>query len=382
MRQPPWIAAAAAAALATIAILANLGGTFDFARTYFLPLFAKPLPRAIAITIVALLALVASFWAGRVIAPRRQVDESWIITEGQFFGRIYRFLVTARRSVKVVGLPKDWIFPLVISVFVARRRDVRIEVVCTDGKHERYGLLENLGCVVHRVEETPIVCVLSDPQEFLYCRAAVQCPQGHYQDVFGRFLYGPLDYFVIKACNDQSAVSPLTLPGDAPRYVPQVQPVDDELLIKRLANVRLYDGAKFEIGDVEIEKVVPVSTQILTYKLLQVDELLKLYQTNGWSYFKTCGITLKNGQVSLLVPPVLEEHSGKLCVVEGHTRLFRLREKGVSRASVVIVRSVAHPLPMKPSKWSRVSVVDDKTERRNAQLARYIETSTHKNIWV
>jgi len=371
--------------LAAIGVVANFQGFLDFMQRYVWPLLAREVYLGPALMLLVAVSL-AAFGVGRRVGKQvPRPDVASILTEGQFLERFHIFLVSARDCIRVVGLTKDWIFPLVLSVFAARRRGVKIEVMCIDGTHERYRLLEYLGCTVHRVASVPVSGVLSDAGDILHSRVAMECPRRQRENIFGRYYYGSLDWHAINSVDTRfSAAIPTTdralAVGDA--YVPDLVEVQDDLLVERLSRVRAYDGSKIALEDVAIGTLFPVSTQVLKYKLLQVEHLLHMYQSRGWSLFRSCGIELKNGEISLLVPPVIEEHDGKLCIAEGHTRLYRLRQKGVTTVRVAVVRSVAQRLPMPPGKWSDVEVTDDKTERRDAQFARYIETTTHKNIWL
>jgi hypothetical protein len=374
-------------AAGVLAFIADLQGAMDFWEKHILPSLRSDIPAGIVIPTVIAFAF-AAFYLGRRAAARegRKADPSSILTEGQFFERLHLFLTGASREILVAGLSKDWIFPLAISVFLARQKGVRIDVACTDGTHERYRLLENLGCRVFRFDgpELPISGALADPDEILHSRAALECPRRQRENIFGRYYYGSLDWPVISAAASRmraEAIKQNVQPSGDEEFVPDLVEAQDGEVLARLAEVRAYQGAKFEIEEVEIDELHPISTQVLTYKLKQVDQILHLYETKGWNFFRSCGLSLKNGKVSLLVPPVIEVHSGKLCVAEGHTRLYRLRQRKVNKAKVVVVRSVALQLPAKPSDWSHIKIQDDKTERRDAQFARYIETTTHRNIW-
>lgn len=90
---------------------------------------------------------------------------------------------------------------------------------------------------------------------------------------------------------------------------------------------------------------------------------------------------MANGKTSPLIPPVIEIHNGRMYVTEGHTRLHTLREEGIDKVLVAVVRGIDTQLPTEPCSWRNVAVVDDKKEKGNPKLARYIETGTHQGVW-
>lgn len=117
-------------------------------------------------------------------------------------------LVNARKRVLVVGLGKDWIFPLVISLFVARSKGVSIDVISYSSYHERYRLLELLGCNVYQVDpekiHLPIEGALADPNQILFCCAALRNPREK-ENVYGKYYYGSLDHYVIRSTTNKHA---------------------------------------------------------------------------------------------------------------------------------------------------------------------------------
>jgi hypothetical protein len=373
-----------AGVVAVVAFLADLQGALDFIDKYILPTLRIRVPFGVLAPLLVIVGLGLFFLGRRISLQKTSDDRASIITEGQFLDWLLTFLVSAKERVRIVGLSKDWIFPLAVSVFIARRRNVRVEVICYDGTHERYQLLENLGCAVYRVDEVPVAGVLCDPDEILHCRAALECPRNRRDNIFGRYYFGSLDWYAIDSLNkradlvlkEQAAVAT----GDT-AYMPELVEVPDQNVIAALRNVRAYEQATFAVEDVAIEKLRPVAQQVIKFKFHQVDHLLRLYEERGWNFFRCCGLKLNNGEISLVVPPIIEIHEDRLCIAEGHTRLFRLKQKGETKAKVIVVRSVTERLPARPGKWSRVFLSDDKTERRDPQFARYIETTTHRNIW-
>jgi hypothetical protein len=288
----------------------------------------------------------------------------------------------AQHQVLVTGMDKDWIFHLIFSVYVIRNKRLNVAIICTDGGHERYRLLELMGCRVHRVENATVEGVIVDSEEIRHARALLRCPRAS-ESIAGRYYHSSPDWYAINASFYRALGAYFSAEQKQPEpFVPELQEVSDETLIKALQNVRFYREARITIEDIDVKDTFPSSKFIAKYKLVQIQELFDVFQRNRWQPFRPCGFTLANGKISLVIPPVLEEHNGKLYVAEGHTRIyFLLKRVRGQRLTAAIVRGVDQPLPLTPTRWNSVTEVDEKQEPRIADLARFIETSTHEGVW-
>jgi hypothetical protein len=379
-----WITGVGAGA---IALVSDVGGAFTALRDAVTTLHAIQVSLLWPIGLAALIGLLLIF-ATRRRRPQ-SADVASLENNGQFYEKIQSQLCAAKREVVVVGLEKEWVFPLVVSVAIARSRNCKISVGFFHENHERYRLLELLGCEVVKLvsekESDRFVGVLSDPDDILNCRATVRTARQS-ETIYGRHYFSALDYWAITASNahirgvlrshNQNASASI-----ASRHAPQFVEVADADVLALLKNVRFYDRAQLSFQDVVIAETRPVSSFVSRFKLNQVQSIIRLYEEKGWALFRPCGVTLANGNTSPLIPPVVEEHDGSLYVAEGHTRLFLLRRKGIKTVRAVVVRGVETDLPMTPTTWRRVDIVDDKREKGDPRLARYIETSTHSGVW-
>lgn len=364
-----------------MAVLADVGGAYAILKATAVELWRTEISTLWATLIVPVTAA-AVYWVAR--SPIRHLpDVKSVDTVGQFYERVQEQITAAKEEILVVGLEKDWVFPLVVSVAIARARDVSVTVVYFEEFHERYNLLKLLGCVVKRVEinseQQRMAGVFTDSNQILTCRATVRTGRPS-EAIFGRYYFSSLDFAIIRSTAAHLRQEyGATLEPDA--YRPQIVEVPDEDLIERLRNVRFYERAQIQIKNISISDTRPVSSFVVRYKLNQVLEVIRLYEDNGWALFRPAGILLENGMTSLIVPPIVEEHDGQLYVAEGHSRLYALAQRGQETARVVIVRDVSADLPMQPTRWRNVIVGEEKNEKRDPQLARYIETATHVGIW-
>jgi hypothetical protein len=364
----------------TIAVIANLEGTLQF-MARITPVFFIKIPLGVVLLVVVLLvaALFVVYRRHRNFPASERISVS---NEGQFFERTLQLFFGAQERVIVSGLAKDWVFHLVVAVYIARRKQIRFDIICADGHHERYRLLELLGCRVHRVEAVNVEGVLADPAEIRHARALLRCPRPS-ENIAGRYYHSSPDWFAINS-SFQSALTSMVIAPDTEgeEFAPQLQAVPHETLIGALTRVPFYRDARVTIEEVSLNDTFPSSRFIARYKLIQVAKLVEVFEQERWPLFRPCGIALANAKTSLVIPPVLEEHDGKLYVAEGHTRLYFLRTRlQHSKVVAAVVRGVTKPLPLEPTHWRNVTEVDLKDEHRNAELARYIESSTHQGVW-
>lgn len=72
-----------------------------------------------------------------------------------------------------------------------------------------------------------------------------------------------------------------------------------------------------------------------------------------------CRLADGSRAIAHYVPPIIEEHGGKLCLVDGIHRNFLVRTIGAT-IEAVVVQGVTCPLPYDPQSWERVQVVAEK----------------------
>lgn len=383
-KQIAWAAGIGAGA---ITLLSDLGGAYTAVKDSLSAAYG------LHVSILWSLALLPPLGWLAYLAMRQHrphaADVVSIDNAGEFFEKIQGQLTSAKRDIIAVGLEKDWVFPLVISIAIARSRNREISVAYFQEFHERYKLLELLGCNVVKLlsdKERDRFCgVLSDADDILNCRATVRTARKS-EAIYGRHYFSALDFGVISASTSHlrallRGVSPSPTPPVENKYVPQFVEVAESEVLSRLKAVRFYDRAQFSFQDVSVADTHPVSSFVSRFKLNQVKDIIRLYEEKGWALFRPSGITLSNGKTSILVPPILEEHDGAFYVAEGHTRLFALRDMGIRTVRAVLIRGVSAELPMTPTTWRKVSVLSEKREKGNPQLARYIETGMHAGVW-
>jgi len=67
------------------------------------------------------------------------------------------------------------------------------------------------------------------------------------------------------------------------------------------------------------------------------------------------------------LPPIVEEHGGEYCLLDGTHRNYLIRAAGTTIESIVI-RDVRAPFPCQPQKWSSVRPVEAKPPREERYI--------------
>lgn len=307
-----------------------------------------------------------------------------LATEGSFLTTLELRMHDATQSVDVCLVGKEWVFPLVLATTFARERGITITVLHDAGSpHERYNLLRNLGCRVCPVDinrsRLPFSGVVIDGANVAHgsvLARSIKPSDGAYsmQHVC------PHDWYVVRACADMIAKLSSGCDQSDP-YTPTIAKVDQAVVIDKLKGVRFYRDAEVSFEDISIKDVRPISMVIEVYKLQQVRRLISYFKRHQWSLFEPAAIKLKNGNESMIVPPVIEEHDGELVIAEGHTRLYAMRENGARSVKALIVRGVDTEPAAKPRSWRSVRVRTDKRFIDNPDFARRIETAMHQGAW-
>jgi hypothetical protein len=170
--------------------------------------------------------------------------------------------------------------------------------------------------------------------------------------------------------------------AEYPDYIPKIVSVKTEELVELIRKGRYYRDAGITVEDIEIAQTRPIARIVETAKVSQAKRVIKFYEQKKWSLFEPSAVVLANGKDSFIIPPVLEEgDDGTFTVIEGHSRIFALRKLKRNKVKAVVVRGVEAETPDSPVKWSAVVICDQKQPVGRADLARRIETDTHRGIW-
>ena len=329
---------------------------------------------------------VGGYVFGRGQRPKEGSDIHHVTNSGALFRKFRMQLAHASDEVIVVNVDQDWVFMLIVTLALARRKDVPVTVLYFGHEHERYNLLKLLGCKVRRTSPDDDIArmsgIFSDALNPRMAKATMKVTRSSEIDGFSaRHYCAPNDFSMICSARKylEKYVDGDTLKSSG--FVPRIVEVSDEEIIEAVKQTPLYKSARVQFEELKIASMIPTSKYVIRFKYEQASDLIDFYQSKDWLLFRPCGIYLANDKVSYMVPPVVEQHGRKQFVVEGHSRLLALRNRGVEKAKVIVVTDVSAKLATSSTKWRTVRLSDEKVEQRDSTLARYIESSTHKGIW-
>ena len=100
-----------------------------------------------------------------------------------------------------------------------------------------------------------------------------------------------------------------------------------------------------------------------TYRLEGASQLIAVYDTAGLTLFNGVWLTWENEAPRLIPPPVIEEHKGRLVIIDGLHRLFEAVRTGLRSVSAVVLRGDLPRLPADTLTWEELSVTDHETPR-------------------
>lgn len=137
--------------------------------------------------------------------------------------------------------------------------------------------------------------------------------------------------------------------ADSPRFSIQRGGLDE--LIRRLKTVEQYssESVSITLEEIDVGRIIFLTKFVKSYKYNQIYRIFDLYSRVEARCFEPLEIVRDIGAqrvVMPITPPVVEQHGEDLYVIEGNNRLLHLvRERGATRALVLVVRGVSSALP-------------------------------------
>lgn len=266
---------------------------------------------------------------------------------------------------------------------------------------KRRWLLEKLGCTVHLMNHSKVEIsgfffkTISATNKYKW-QGVVYTEKSEAINKYSAFDKGcyydtPLDGIAIeqwmnkiglstnkteKGNNETSQRVPLD-------YSIMLEKINQDCILNLLHKNEIYTNATFEFKEVEIDQLHFLTNQIRLTKYRQIKYLFDLYTKHKLSKFEPAALRLLDNERYIVSPIVIEEHQGKLYVIEGHTRLKYAYHHGHKRIIVLLATNVARPLPIiSDFKFCNVKdlVVTDDKEPINQDCVenyRHIEESLH-----
>jgi len=344
-----------------------------------------PIPLWIVVIIIIFLLLVVYFLRSNRDFQHKPAQNS-VQSLGEVLCYLRKGLENSTAEVWVCLIDKSWFFTLIPSIAICRSRGITINaLVESSNLRRRYRLLKLLG--------GQVIPIAVSKGQYLFSGAVIDPHDSHHGIAIALSIKPQLgSYAQIYECpHDYYAIKSLTTLMNKIRgkedlikeneFIPCFEKVSESYIYERLKKIRFYKDATFSFEEVNIEDTHPISTSVQAVKVDQANALISLFKKHHWRLFEPAVVQLANGDKSLLVPPVVEEHEGTLVITEGHSRLFTLRQEGYKKVYVVVVRGVSEQPAQNPINWNKVVKMIEKKDIISAGRARHIETAAHIDVW-
>lgn len=141
-----------------------------------------------------------------------------------------------------------------------------------------------------------------------------------------------------------------------------------ELIVQYLQTVPHYqqltaNEVRFQV--VDIQSLWSTSLFVKDYKFNNIRSIIEAYDRQGLQVFSPC-LCISHIRRSILMPPILEEHAGRLVVVDGMHRLFYRLVIMQKPDALCMVVSTRTDLPSTPIPFTRVQMWPHKLPRDQA----------------
>lgn len=118
-------------------------------------------------------------------------------------------------------------------------------------------------------------------------------------------------------------------------------------------------GYKFEMIDVCINSIIPLTNFVYEKRLANAKIFLALYEKHSIKIFSPCIYYNSSGQKCILAPPVIEKRSGENILCDGTHRIFSIMEKGEQNIRVLHAYNYDLPLPGDKNTWDNVKIMPE-----------------------
>ena len=139
------------------------------------------------------------------------------------------------------------------------------------------------------------------------------------------------------------------VPVDAwkPSHKPEVEALDQQVIVDALGNVPQYIGANVEFRDVSVDELVSMTRYIREFKLHQAEKMSALFEEAGLALYESAQVRYGDGTTSLIGPPVVEQvsDSPEYVLIEGSTRAYCRWISGMGPIRCAVVQGASKALP-------------------------------------
>jgi predicted acylesterase/phospholipase RssA len=278
--------------------------------------------------------------------------------EDELFDDLVRELAIPGRRLIVACTKTRWFWDLFPSVVHWMFAGASIDVVMPRGavsarEKQRREMLRRLGARIVEVDAPPLSCFLlsrrDDNHNALFIQGISESQFSPTGSVYIGLKHRPvivtfLDMLDRLLPMDNSPKPTLSLRQEAPDRI--------VALLKTGVNQYSTPEVKIELKEIALQSpqqpIHMIVRRVRSFKFRQIAYLDALYKRYDIPLFAPAGIYAGDEFVSTIVPPVLEEWSGKRVAIEGNTRVLYLSRGGSKSMHALVASGVAAPLPGVP----------------------------------
>ena len=125
-----------------------------------------------------------------------------------------------------------------------------------------------------------------------------------------------------------------------------IKPVVEQEIISRLCNDKFYRKSEMHFETVPLKDILFLNSTIRSLKYKHIYHMFEMYRKAGIEPFRPAALIFRDGRESLIGPPVVERHDGKLYVIEGNTRCLYAYKHGISALTMLVVDGVTAEMPV------------------------------------
>ena len=255
-----------------------------------------------------------------------------------------------------------WSWSLFLSVVKWIQENTKIYVFTCNRiqpKHEaeeksRNRMLKAMGCILCEVEALPMYGFFFSDNNIWSGITYQKDDKGFNGAFFKNHIFDPIISELLTKLKQENNL----LFGN--NILPKIgfRQISEGEIINMLKNEVIYESADLSYEDVELSKLYLMNPFIRALKYKQISLLFDVYGSNQIDRFGSAAFVFNNGKDSIIGPPLVEEHNGKLYVIEGNTRCTYAYRHGMKSLRMVVARKVNKPLPCNPDDISTVDQVN------------------------
>lgn len=249
--------------------------------------------------------------------------------------------------------------------------------------------LVGIGCIVKEVEEITM-------RAFVFKRrgnnssSAIIIMAGEANHSPAATLYhGPRHQSVVNLVKEQlQNAFPPTDPSDID-FVPELKSITESEFrncLKKGVPQYSSNNVSISVEDVPLSQVKSLTKFVRSYKYEQLLPLIENMDSAGIKLFDLCGVTLADGSMSIMAPPVFELHGDTYIGIEGNTRTYYAYRHGMDSIKAIVVTGVQTSLPGTGIQMNEVSLTIGDLDIKLRMLGfdyeqfRRIEGACHENL--